>query len=253
MSNGIILLGTDGWYAQIWSWLYVTRRQCSVMAEWLFLHRGSANNFVLRSSSLVWIRTNRVLNKSEASPVAVVSPWWGCAGSGGGEPLFIVDVCMCVSSSDAPSLISFSPSCVSSPPPLVCVSPALFLPLGTEAQKLLHYIDGESSPTLLTNAQCSYRILWSCILPEQEAVLFMAWFCCGSMLLTHVRKTTCKSEWWIRKEGGCVRIGWFILFSYMLSVPTLFYFSCWTVHLRLIGLRPHFPHSFLLKRILTIV
>lgn len=87
-----------------------------------------------------------------------------------------------------------SPSCVSSPPPLVCVFPALFLTLGTEEQKLLHYIDGESSPTLLTNAQCSYRILWSCILPEQEAVLFIAWFCCGSMLLTRVRKPTCKSE-----------------------------------------------------------
>lgn len=191
------------------------------MAEWLFLRRGSANNFVLCSSSLLWIRTNHVLNKSEASPVAVVSPWCGCAGGGGGEPLFIVDVCMCVSSSDAPSLISFSPSCVSSPPPLVCVFPALFLTLGTEEQNLLHYIEGESSPTLLTNAQCSYRILWSCILPEQEAVLFIARFCCGSMLLTRVRKTT--------------------------------YFSCWIVHLRLIGLRPHFPHSFLFKGILTIV
>lgn len=114
-----------------------------------------------------WIQTNSVLSKSEAPPVLVGSPQYGCAAGGGGEPLFIMDVCMCVSSSDPPPFIFLSLSYVSSPPPPVCVFPALFLTLGREEQKLLHYIDGESSPTLLTHAQCIYRILWSPILPER--------------------------------------------------------------------------------------
>lgn len=134
ISSGIILSGTDGWFAQIWSWLIVTRRQSSIMAEWLCFCGGSATNFVLCNSSLVWIQTNSVLSKSEAPrcPVLVVSPRYGCAAGGGGEPLFIVDVCMCVSSSDSPPLVYFSLSYVSSPPPPVCVFPALFLTLGRE-------------------------------------------------------------------------------------------------------------------------
>lgn len=40
LSDGVILLGTDGWYAQIWSWLFVMRRQRSIMAEWMFLCGG---------------------------------------------------------------------------------------------------------------------------------------------------------------------------------------------------------------------
>lgn len=70
--------------------------------------------------------------------------------------------CMRVSSSDyypPPPLISFCLSASSSPPPLVCAFPPLLLTLGRGEQKLLHPMDGESSPTLLTHARRIYTIL----------------------------------------------------------------------------------------------
>lgn len=138
---------------------------------------------------------------------------WMCRRWGRGATVYCGHVHVCVRVVVTLPHSYLSVSCASSPPPLVCAFPPLFLTLGREEQELLHYIDGESSPTLLTHAQRIYTILWSCRRPRA-----VGWALHRLVFQVDALDTCEEDHVWKGIEEASekhVRISWFVpLFPY---------------------------------------